>query len=162
MAKIVYRQMPAPRELPQQIPAPRPKLGCKSPRVGQIFGANSGRCAGRMVMDEIDTCIIVTELGKQMNPSQRSHFSLTSFRFFRPAQNFVAHTKPKETFFSRRTILSCAYKECGGFELRMMASSRDIIWRVNLTVVRERPVIMFLRSFLIAVICQENNAKNSS
>ena len=33
-----------------------------------------------------------------MNPGQRIHFSLTSFRFFRPAQNSVAHTRPKETF----------------------------------------------------------------
>ena len=56
MANIVYRQMSAPRELPQQIP-PGQKLGCKSPRVGQIFGANFRGCAGGMVMDEIDTCI---------------------------------------------------------------------------------------------------------
>ena len=42
--------------------------------------------------------VILTELRKQVNSDQRSHVSLTSFRFFRPAQNFVAHTKPKETF----------------------------------------------------------------
>ena len=41
---------------------------------------------------------MVTELGKQVNPGQKSHFSLTSFRFSRPAQNFVAYTKAKETF----------------------------------------------------------------
>ena len=37
MAKIVYRQMPAPRELSQQIPAPGQKLGCKIPRVRANF-----------------------------------------------------------------------------------------------------------------------------
>ena len=46
MAKIVYRQMPARRELPQQITAPGQKLGCKSPRVGANFGANPRGCAG--------------------------------------------------------------------------------------------------------------------
>ena len=54
MAKIVYRQMPAPRELSKQIPpsgkSPRvmAKFWCKSP------GVHGG---GGMVMDEIDTCI---------------------------------------------------------------------------------------------------------
>ena len=58
MVKIVYRQMPAPRELSQHIPAPGQKLGCKSPRVGANFGANPRECAGGgVVMDEIDTCI---------------------------------------------------------------------------------------------------------
>ena len=62
MAKIVYKQMPAPRELSQQIPAPGQMLGCKTPGWGQIFGANPRRCArgGGVVMDEIDTCIIPT------------------------------------------------------------------------------------------------------
>ena len=47
MAKIIYRQMPTPRELSQQIPAPgQKKLGCKSPRVGQIFYANPRGCVG--------------------------------------------------------------------------------------------------------------------
>ena len=57
MAKIVYRQMPAPRKLSQQIPAPQAKARMQKPRMGQIFGANPGGCAGGMVMDEIDTCI---------------------------------------------------------------------------------------------------------
>ena len=58
MAKIVYRQMPAPWKLPQQMPAPRQKLECKSPRVGANFWCKSpGVRGGRMVMDEIDTCI---------------------------------------------------------------------------------------------------------
>ena len=39
MAKIVYRQMPAPRDLPQTIP--RQKLGCKSSRVGANFRSKS-------------------------------------------------------------------------------------------------------------------------
>ena len=48
-----------------------------------------------------------------MNPGQKSHFSLTSFRFFRPAQNFVAHTKAKETFVteSQTEIKSKVEKE---------------------------------------------------
>ena len=57
MANIVYRQMLAPRELSQQIPAPGQKLECKSPRLGQIFGANPRGCAGGMVMAKIDSCI---------------------------------------------------------------------------------------------------------
>ena len=46
MTKIVYRQMPAPREVPQQIPAPGQKLGCKSPRGGGRFWCKSRGCAG--------------------------------------------------------------------------------------------------------------------
>ena len=42
MAKVVYRQMPTPRELPQQINTPGQKLGWKSPRVGQSFGGLRG------------------------------------------------------------------------------------------------------------------------
>ena len=57
MAKIVYRQMPAPRELCQQIPVPGQKLGCKSPRVGANFFCKSPGMRVGMVMDEIDTCI---------------------------------------------------------------------------------------------------------
>ena len=57
MAKIVYRQMPAPQELSQQIPAPGQKLGCKSPRVGGKFFMQIPGVRGGMVMDEIDTCI---------------------------------------------------------------------------------------------------------
>ena len=34
MAKIVYRQMPAPRELPQQMPAPRAKARMQKPQGG--------------------------------------------------------------------------------------------------------------------------------
>ena len=44
MAKIVYRQLPTPQELPQQIPPPRQKLGCRSLSAGEIFGANPWVC----------------------------------------------------------------------------------------------------------------------
>ena len=52
MANIVYRQIPAPRELPQQMPAspsplpPGKSLDAKAPWWGQIFGANPRGCAG--------------------------------------------------------------------------------------------------------------------
>ena len=60
--KIIYVQMPAPRELPQQIPTPRAKANMEKCGWGQIFDANSrGVCGGGgMVMDEIDTCIIAS------------------------------------------------------------------------------------------------------
>ena len=45
MAKIVYKQMPVPRELPQQMP-PSQKLGCKRPRVGANFWCKSWGCRG--------------------------------------------------------------------------------------------------------------------
>ena len=58
MAKIVYRQMPAPRDLPQQISAPGRKLGCKSPEVEVDFRYNPRGCVGEgMVMAKIDSCI---------------------------------------------------------------------------------------------------------
>ena len=56
MANIVYRQMLAPQELSQQIPAPKP--GSKSPRVGETFWCKSPEVHEGMVMDGIDTCII--------------------------------------------------------------------------------------------------------
>ena len=37
MAKIVYREMPAPRELSQQIPAPRAKARMQKPQDGGKF-----------------------------------------------------------------------------------------------------------------------------
>ena len=50
--------MPAPRELPQQIPAsPGKSLDAKVPGWGHIFGTHPLGVRG-MVMDEIDTCII--------------------------------------------------------------------------------------------------------
>ena len=52
--KIVYEQMPAPRKLSQQIPAPRAKANFPQGG-GKFFGANPLGCAGGMVIDEIDT-----------------------------------------------------------------------------------------------------------
>ena len=61
MAKIVYRQMPTPRELPQQMPAPRAKARRQKPQGGGKFLVQiPGGAQGGMVMDEIDTCIITT------------------------------------------------------------------------------------------------------
>ena len=37
MAKIIYRQMPAPRERPQQMPAPRTKARIEKPQGGSKF-----------------------------------------------------------------------------------------------------------------------------
>ena len=60
MAKIVYKQMPAPRELSQKIRPPPAKVRMQKSKGGggkflvQIPGGARG-----MVMDEIDTCIIL-------------------------------------------------------------------------------------------------------
>ena len=61
MANIIYRQMPDPQDLPQQIPpSPGQKLGCKSPRVGANFLCKSlGVHGGDDYQDEIDTCITI-------------------------------------------------------------------------------------------------------
>ena len=58
MAKIVYRQMPVPWELSQQIPAPRAKARMQKPQGGGKVLVQISRVRGEMVMDEIDTCII--------------------------------------------------------------------------------------------------------
>ena len=59
MAKIVYRQTPAPRELCQQILAPQAKAGMQKPQGGgKCLVQILGDVRGQMVMDEIDTCII--------------------------------------------------------------------------------------------------------
>ena len=60
--------MPSPRELPQQIPAPRQKLGCKSTRVGANLWCKS-REYGRMVMAKIDNCIKPTEKQREIGAS---------------------------------------------------------------------------------------------
>ena len=61
MANIVYRQMPTPRELPQQIPVPGQKLGCKSLRVGAYFWCKfSGMRGEGVVMAKIVSCISTT------------------------------------------------------------------------------------------------------
>ena len=52
--------MPAPWELPQQIPSPPPgkRYDAKVSEWGQIFYANPRGCAGGVVMKKIDSCII--------------------------------------------------------------------------------------------------------
>ena len=46
MADIVYRQMPAPRELPNKSPPHGQQFGYKSPRVGTSFWCKSPGCTG--------------------------------------------------------------------------------------------------------------------
>ena len=65
MANIVYRQMPAPRELPQQIPAPQAIKAIawmQKPQGGSKRLVKSQGVRGGMVMDEIDTCISLTHI----------------------------------------------------------------------------------------------------
>ena len=57
MVKIVNRQMPVPRELPQQIPTPWAKARMQSLRVGANFWCKSPGVCGGMVMAKIDSCI---------------------------------------------------------------------------------------------------------
>ena len=59
MAKIVYREIPAPQELPQQMPTPWAKARMQKPQGGGKFLVQipRGGRGGGMVMDEIDTCI---------------------------------------------------------------------------------------------------------
>ena len=67
MAEIVYRQMPAPRDIPQKIPAPRAKIRMQKPQSGGEFSVQipGGARGGGMVMAKIDNCIIVKVLTKQ-------------------------------------------------------------------------------------------------
>ena len=46
MAKIVYRQMPTPWELSQQIPVPRAKAGMQKPQGGGKLWFKSRGCVG--------------------------------------------------------------------------------------------------------------------
>ena len=55
MGKIVYREMPAPQELSQQIP--RAKARMQKPQGGGKFLVQIPGVRGGMVMDETDTCI---------------------------------------------------------------------------------------------------------
>ena len=57
MAKIVYRQMPASRELFQQIPVPWAKARKQKPQGGGKFLVQIPGGVRGMVMDEIDACI---------------------------------------------------------------------------------------------------------
>ena len=55
--------MPAPRDLPQQIPAPRAKIRMQKPRSGGKFSMQiPGGARGGMVMAKIDNCINFTFL----------------------------------------------------------------------------------------------------
>ena len=63
MARIIYRQMTVPRELPQQPPPPGQKLGYKSPRMRANFWCKSTGVLGGMVMAKSDNCIIGRPLG---------------------------------------------------------------------------------------------------
>ena len=63
MAEIVYRQMPAPRDIPQKIPAPRAKIRMQKPQSGGEFSVQiPGGARGGMVMAKIDNCIIDQKL----------------------------------------------------------------------------------------------------
>ena len=57
MANIVNRQMPAPRELPQQIPALWAKAWMQKPQGGGKLLVQIPGGAWGIVMDEIDTSI---------------------------------------------------------------------------------------------------------
>ena len=80
MAKIGYRQMPAPRELSQQIPAPRAKSRMQKPQGGGTFLVQIPGGARGMVVDEIDTCIILPK-------NHFISFLIALLRIFRPAIN---------------------------------------------------------------------------
>ena len=57
MAKIVYSQMPAPRDLPQQIP--RAKIRVQKPQNGAKFRCKSPGVREEMVMAKIDSWIML-------------------------------------------------------------------------------------------------------
>ena len=59
MAEIVYRQMPAPRDIPQKMPTPQAKIRMQKPQSGGEFSVQiPGGARGGMVMAKIDNCII--------------------------------------------------------------------------------------------------------
>ena len=61
MVEIFYRQMPAPRDLPQNIPAPRAKIRMQKPQSGGKFSVQiPGGARGGMVTAKIDNCITRT------------------------------------------------------------------------------------------------------
>ena len=105
MANIVYRQMPASRELPRQIPAPRGKARMQKPQGGgkflvQIHGGGGGGARGGMVVYEIDTCIICCFLAAT---SQRSS-SRKNTRPTMPTTN--SHEYPAQLFaFSSQPLI---------------------------------------------------------
>ena len=73
------------RSYPNKSSPPRQKLGCKSPRVRANFWCKSPGVRGGMVMDEIDTSIIITEVTaisrRQLQNSQlHSHGRASRYR----------------------------------------------------------------------------------
>ena len=71
MAEIVYRQMPAPRDIPQKIPAPRAKIRMQKPQSGGEFSVQIpvvARGGGGMVMAKIDNCITLTVFVSMKQP----------------------------------------------------------------------------------------------
>ena len=67
MAKIVCRQMPALRELPQQIPASQAKARIQKPQDGGKFLVQIPMGARGVIMAKIDTCITSKENNKGTN-----------------------------------------------------------------------------------------------
>ena len=60
MANIIYRQMPDPQDLPQQIPPPLGKAWMQKPQSGgKFFVQIPGSAWGDDYQDEIDTCIAI-------------------------------------------------------------------------------------------------------
>ena len=76
MAEIVKRQMPAPRDIPQKIPAPRAKIRMQKPQSGGEFSVQiPGGARGGMVMAKIDNCITLA------NTKFLSDSSIAQLRF---------------------------------------------------------------------------------
>ena len=74
MAKIVYRQMPAPQQLRQQMPAARAKARMQKPQGWGKFLVQIPEGARGVVMDETDTCITLMFKMQacELPPDQRS------------------------------------------------------------------------------------------
>ena len=86
MAEIVYRQMPAPRDIPQKIPAPRAKIRMQKPQSGGEFSVQipGGARGGGMVMAKIDNCITAVRVQNIFKEqSTLIDITLVSFLFLR-------------------------------------------------------------------------------
>ena len=64
MAEIVKRQMPAPRDIPQKIPAPRAKIRMQKPQSGgefsvQIPGGARGGWSWQKLITALNFCFLV-------------------------------------------------------------------------------------------------------
>ena len=81
MAKIVYRQMPAPRELSQQILAQaQAKARMQKPQGGSKFFVQipGGAWGGAIVIDETDTCISSATVQACQQHQRQTSFGLSS------------------------------------------------------------------------------------